>query len=95
MTFWFNFDRSPEGDNRRKIFTKYCAGTEYYPGELKILLSRQQMSPALYNGSPFYGHTCDTKVDLFIAPSGFNRELTVNVINIALKANTSSLAASE
>jgi uncharacterized protein YjbI with pentapeptide repeats len=89
------FHGSPEGDNRRKIFTKYCAGTEYYPGELKILLSRQRMSPALYNGSPFYGHTCDTRVDLFIAPSGFNRELTVNAINIALKANTSSLAASE
>jgi uncharacterized protein YjbI with pentapeptide repeats len=87
------FDES--SDENRRTFAKYCAGTEYYPGELRILLSRQQMSPELYNGSPFYGHTCDTRVDLFRAPSGFNREITVNAINIALKANTSSLAASE
>ena len=85
------FDERPEADKNRRTFAKYCAGTEYYPGELRILLTRRQMSPQLYRGSPFYGRSCDARVDLFMAPPGFNGTVTVNAINIALKANTSSL----
>ena len=89
------FDERPEADKNRRTFTKYCAGTEYYPGELRIILTRQQMSPQLYGGSPFYGHSCDARVDLFIKPPGFNGTVTVNAINTALKANTSSLQGRE
>jgi uncharacterized protein YjbI with pentapeptide repeats len=89
------FDESPEGDNRRRTFTKYIAGTEYYPGDLRIILTMQQMSPRLYDNSPFYGHSCDTRVDLFMAPPNYNGEITANGINIALKTNTSRLEARE
>ena len=53
------------------------------------------MSPQLFRGSPFYGHSCDARVDLFMAPPDFNGTVTVNAINVALKANTSSLQGRE
>lgn len=90
------FDERPEADKNRRTFTKYCAGTEYYPGELRIILTSQQMSPQLYADSPFYGHSCDARVDLFMKPPDYNgEEVTVNAIKIALKANTSSLQGRE
>jgi len=89
------FDVRPEADKNRRTFTKYCAGTEYYPGVLRILLVSRQMSPQLYNGSPFHGHSCDTRVDLFKKPKDFKGEVTVNAINIALKANIYSLQGRE
>jgi len=80
---------SKEADENRRTFTKYVAGTEYYSGELRIILTRRQMSPGLHSGSPFYGHSCDSRVDLFRAPENYNGKITTNDININLKANTS------
>jgi hypothetical protein len=86
---------SEEADENRRTFTKYVAGTEYYPGELRIILTRQVMSPRLHEGSPFYGHSCDSRVDLFLAPSNFRGVITQNVINTQLKATSSNLRVAE
>jgi len=80
---------SEEADKNRRTFTKYVAGTEYYSGELRIILTRQVISPGLHRSSPFYGHSCDCRVDLFRAPENYNGKITTNDININLKANTS------
>jgi hypothetical protein len=88
-------DISPEADENRRTFTKYCAGTEYYPGVLRILLVSRQMSRELYNGSPFHGHSCDTRVDLFKKPKDFNGEVTVKAIKISIKSKNSSLQGRE
>ena len=80
---------SEEADENRRTFTKYVAGTEYYTGELRIILTRHVISRGLHRGSPFYGHSCDCRVDLFRAPVNYNGKITINDININLKANTS------
>ena len=77
-------DDSPEGDNKRRTFTKYVSGTEYFPGDIRILLTNQTMSPRLYDNSPFFSHTCFNRLDLFRAPIDFRGEITVNSINLAL-----------
>jgi hypothetical protein len=82
-------DSREEADENRRTFTKYVAGTEYYPGDLRIWLSIDVISPRLHRGSPFYGHSCDFRVDLFKAPVNYNGKITTNDININLKANTS------
>jgi len=90
------FDESLEGDNKRKIFTKYVAGTEYFPGELFIKLTNTIMNSRLHNGQPFYGHSCTLTIDLYLEPSNYNgEEITQNVINTQLKATTSSFQGSE
>jgi uncharacterized protein YjbI with pentapeptide repeats len=85
---------SEDGNENRKIFTKFVSGTEYFLGQLKISLTNQTMSPR-YNNSPFFGHTCDYRIDMFKAPANFNREITQNVINAQLRATTSSFQGSE
>jgi hypothetical protein len=47
------------------------------------------MSPALYRGQPFYGHSCSNIIDLYKAPERFNGKITKNLINTQLKATTS------
>jgi uncharacterized protein YjbI with pentapeptide repeats len=81
---------SEEEDENRKIFTKFVSGTEYYPGELKIKLTTQTMSPEIYNNSPFFGHSCDNRVDMFRVPANFNGRITRNIINTQLRASASS-----
>jgi hypothetical protein len=88
-------DDSPEGDNKRRTFTKYISGTEYFPGDIRILLTNQTMSPRLYDNSPFFSHTCFNRLDLFRAPQDFQGEVTVNSINLVLKTNTSRLQGRE
>jgi hypothetical protein len=86
---------NPDDDENRKIFTKFVSGTEYYPGELKIKLTTQTMSPGLYNNSPFFGHSCDTRVDMFRVPANYNGRITRNIINAQLKASASSFKGRE
>jgi len=83
-------NQSEEGDNNRKTFVKYVAGTEYYPGEIVIKLTNSTMSSGLHRGQPFYGHSCFSGIDLYKAPPNFRGEITQNVINTQLKATTSS-----
>ena len=47
------------------------------------------MRPELYRGQPFYGHSCSSTIDLFMAPERFNGNITTNIINAQLKATTS------
>jgi uncharacterized protein YjbI with pentapeptide repeats len=86
---------SEDGNENRKIFSKYVAGTEYYPGELKIRLTNQRMSPELYNDLPFFGHSCDNRVDMFRVRANYRGEITQNVINAQLRATTSSFEGRE
>ena len=86
---------NPSEDANRKIFTKYVARTEYFPGQLKIRLTNETMSPSRYHNSPFFGHTCSKTLYIFIAPSNYNGEITQNVINAQLKATTSSFQGRE
>jgi hypothetical protein len=53
------------------------------------------MSPELYNDSPFFGHSCDNRVDMFIAPPNYSGEIIQNVINAQLRATTSSFQGRE
>ena len=63
---------NPSEDANRKIFTKFVSGTKYYPGQLKISLTNQRMSPGLYNYSPFFSNSCDTRVDMFRVPPSYS-----------------------
>jgi uncharacterized protein YjbI with pentapeptide repeats len=86
---------SEDGNENRKFFTKFVSGTEYFLGQLKISLTNQTMSPEIYNNSPFFGHTCDNRVDMFKAPANYRGKITQNVINAQLRATTSSFQGSE
>jgi len=86
---------SEDANENRKIFTKYVAGTEYFPGQLKISLTNQTMSPEFYNDLPFFGHSCDNRVDMFRVPPNYRGEITQNVINAQLRATTSSFLGRE
>ena len=88
-------DTSPNGDENRQIFTKYATGSEYSPDIIKIILTNTTMRPDLYNGSSLYGHSCDSRVDLFMAPSDYKGTINQNMINIAFKNTISGLRVSE
>jgi hypothetical protein len=53
------------------------------------------MRPDLYNGSSLYGHSCDSRVDLFMAPSNYKGTINQNMINIAFRNTISGLRVSE
>jgi hypothetical protein len=88
-------DTSPNGDENRQIFTKYATGSEYSPDIIKIILTNTTMRPDLYNGSSLYGHSCDSRVDLFMAPSNYKGTINQNMINIAFRNTISGLRVSE
>jgi len=92
---YYILSESEDGNENRKIFIKYVSGTEYFPGQLKILLTNQTMSPDIHHNSPFYGHSCTNTLDMFRAPQNYSGEITKNVINAQLKATTSSFQGSE
>jgi hypothetical protein len=80
---------SDEANENRKTFVKYVTGTVYSPAEILIKLTNDTIHPRLFNGLPFYGHSCFNTIDLFRAPPNFKGEITQNVINTQLKATTS------